>query len=162
MPCGISVSWGRTNAQPDSDTSGDRWALPNLRYPTRSSAKVLILRFTVYSIFTVPFSIVHQAFGWAGSKNLCPIDRLATNQHIPLNKTENVEEFCESALDKTYPDRSWFLLMHPIPITDFFCLFHPYLSRGWLWWTPMLTLCCKATSSGLMLTLVIRGQIWCV
>ena len=52
----------------------------------------------------MPFSIVHQAFGWAGSKNLCPIDRLATNQHIPLNKTENVEQFCESALVKTDPD----------------------------------------------------------
>ena len=112
------------------------------------------------------FLFVRQVFGWAGSKNLYPIDRLATNQHIPLNKTKlkMLNSFANLRWLKLTLTRSWFqhMQMHPIPNTDFFCLFYPYLSRGWLWWTPMLALCCKATSSGLMLTLIIRGQIWCV
>ena len=52
---------GGTNTRPNPDTSGNRCARPDLRNPTRLSAKVLISRKTVYFILTVPFSLWAQS-----------------------------------------------------------------------------------------------------
>ena len=62
--------------------------------------KVLILRLIVYSTFTVPLSLrcrCAKSSWWASPENCCIIGRLAANWHIPLNKTENIGEFCQSS-----------------------------------------------------------------
>ena len=52
----LEVKW-----TPDPDTSGNRGAKPDPRYPIRSSTIVLISRITVYSILTMTFSLWAQS-----------------------------------------------------------------------------------------------------
>ena len=52
--CGALLGVERT---PDLDTSGNRYAKPDPRYPTRLSAKVLISRIANYSTLIVPFTL---------------------------------------------------------------------------------------------------------
>ena len=74
--------------RPDLDTSGNRCAKLDVRYPTRLSAKVLISRMTVYSILIVTFSLSAQSSQCPSSENCCPGNRLAYS----LNKAENIED----------------------------------------------------------------------
>ena len=79
---------------PDPDTSGNRYAKPDLRYPTRLSTKVLISRITDYSILTTPLLYERSLHVARDMKTAaCPIKQLAVTLHSPLNNAENIEGF---------------------------------------------------------------------
>ena len=77
---------------------------PDPKYPTRRSAKVLKSKINVYFISTVPFSLWVQSSWCQSSENCCPINRLATTWHIPLNKAANIEDIIQSTSGKPDPD----------------------------------------------------------
>ena len=67
------------------------------------------------------------------SESFCPIDRLATNRHIPSNKPENIEKFCQTASGKPDPDPV--LISACVPdIQPGFSLYIPHL-------TSMIVIC---------------------
>ena len=108
--CGALLGVERT---PDPDTSGNRYAKLDLRYPTRLSAKVLISRISVYSILNVPFS------SWAqcqSSENFCPIKRLGYNSAHSLKQSWKISRGLSNP-HRVNPTqtRSWSQLTYPIP-----------------------------------------------
>ena len=61
--------------------------------------------------------------------NVCwPINRWATTQHYPLNKTENIEDYFRPASAKPDSNRVPITAYVPDiqPDTDLLCSFHPY------------------------------------
>ena len=68
-----------------------------------------------------------QVFVVKNSKNCCPLDRLATNRHIPSNKPETIEEYCQFASGKPDPELISAYVPNTRHDTDFLCLFHPQL-----------------------------------
>ena len=108
---------------PDPDTTGNRCAKPDPRYPTRLSAKVLISRCAIFFMSSAVFRV-------PSSENCLLINRLATTRDIPLNKAENIEEFIQPASGTPNPDPVLIsvYVSDTRPDTDFLCSFHPYKS----------------------------------
>ena len=123
----FDLTWLGVEWTPDPEKSGNRCAKPDPRYSTRLSAKVLILRITVYFIKTVPFSLWAQSSWYRSSENCKPINWLATTRHFTLNKAENIENFFQPASDKPdpYPVLTTAYVPDTRPDTDFLCSFHP-------------------------------------
>ena len=93
---------------PDPNTSGNRCATPDPRYPTPLSAKVLISRMTVYSILTVQSSW-HQS-----SENSCPINWLATTRLLPNIRLKILMNLSSPHRVNLTLTQSWSQLTYPI------------------------------------------------
>ena len=115
------ILWLGAEWTPDPDTSGNRWAKPNWRYPTRLSAKVLVSRITVYSILTVPFSSWAQS-SWCQSSGWS-IDWL---QPVIFPKAENIHEFIQPAVPNLDPVLISVYVPDTQTDTDLLCSFHTY------------------------------------
>ena len=98
----------------DPNTSDNRCATPDPRYPTRLSAKVLISRITVYSILTVPFSLWVQSSWHQSSENSCPINGLATTRLLPNIRLKILMNLSSPHRVNLTLTQSWSQLTYPI------------------------------------------------
>ena len=72
------------------------------------------------------FSVITKCSWLASSENFCPIDRLATNRHIPSNKSENIEECGPSLMGNSDPVLNSACPPNTRPIKNVLCSFHFY------------------------------------
>ena len=102
---------GGTNSRPDPDPSSNRCAKPDVRYPTRLSAKVLTSRITVHSILTVTFS------SWVQSPWCHRVAKIAARSNDLLNsaKLEILRMLSNPHWVNPTRTQSWSQLTYPIP-----------------------------------------------
>ena len=106
---------GGTNTRPDPDTSGNRCAKPDPRYPTRLSAKVLITRIANYSTLLCHLHFECKVFAVRIFWKLLADRSLGYQSAYSVNKPEMLMSFANPHWVNPTRTRSWFQLAYSIP-----------------------------------------------